>query len=328
MISKIRSLPLSSLLMFAVPALAMLTAAPFGIAFAYPVIDQVVPTHGEPIKVYPDHQTPGVYWYIPQSIEPWHKNDNYQSALYQSAHALTFVFRGQASVDSAMLDRVAQALGTSPGNFAPIAYEYSRNFQCQNVYDDAQLKWVFPKMIGNYLEIVPISLRTTNPDLIEELSMLLNTEHGLACTVEVGFKGVSTAYNLSLHADMDQVYSRFEAAAHAEVLWWEADAHTLIENLVKDKTIRVESLEDASMPQTELDKKTGAAMDEIVKHIVAEIFTPSQKLPDGPMEGRGKAFSLRVDYRRSEQHSHYSAVLDSRKVNVKDTQISVRLSTK
>jgi hypothetical protein len=232
-------------------------------------------------------------------------------------------------VDDEMLIRVAKALGTSMDNLTPVAYDYSKDFQCQNVYgDDPGLKWIFPKMIGNYMEIVPVSIRATSPNLIAGLSVLLNSEQGLACQVEVGFKGVSTAYKLAFHAHLSQVYSRFEAAAHGEFLWFESDIHTLIESLIREKAIEIVLLEDTSIEQTDLDKKTHAAMDEIVKHITTEMFTPATKLPDGPMEGRGKAFSLRADYRRSTHKNDYSAILDSRKVQVKTTQISLRLSTK
>jgi hypothetical protein len=227
-----------NLVLMSATALACLMSST--LSYSYPLIDQIVPVGGEPIKVYPDHQTPGVYWYIPQSIEPWKRNNLYRSAYYQSATDLIFVFRGQASVDDEMLIRVAKALGTSMDNLTPVAYDYSKDFQCQNVYgDDPGLKWIFPKMIGNYMEIVPVSIRATSPNLIAGLSVLLNSEQGLACQVEVGFKGVSTAYKLAFHAHLSQVYSRFEAAAHGEFLWFESDIHTLIESLIREKAIEI-----------------------------------------------------------------------------------------
>lgn len=298
-------------------------------ANAWPVIDQLVPVGGLPIRVYPDHANKKAYWYIPQSIEPWKRDEQFRSSLFKSPTSLSFVFRGQASVEESMLRQVAEALGTTVKDLSPIAYEYSRNFVCQNIYgDDPKLKWLFPKMIGNYLEIVPVSLRTTDPSLIEEIDYHLTQGGGLACTVEVGFKGVSTAYKLEVLADLNQIYNRFEAAAHGGGLWWEVDIRTLVQSLARDHTITFRSLEDASLPQSELDKKIQASMDEVVKQITSALFRPAMRLPEEPMAGRGKPWSLRVDYRRSSEHARWSATLDSDKVTLKDTQISLRMSVK
>ena len=57
-------------------------------------------------------------------------------------------------------------------------------------------------------------------------------------------------------------------------------------------------------------------------------FAKALKLPEGSIEGRGKPFSFRADYRRSTQRAYLTAILDSRKVQLKETQISVRLSNK
>jgi hypothetical protein len=307
--------------------LSWVLLTPVTAALAYPVTDQVVATGGESIKVYPDHQTPGVYWYIPQSIEPWRKDNRYRSSLYRTANTLSFIFRGQASVDDALLERVSKALKTSRAHLAPIAYDYSKDLVCQNVWaGDTDLKWVFPKMIGNYLEIVPISLRTSSPSLVEELGFHLAEGGGLGCTVSVGFKAVTTGYKLMMYANMNTVYTRFEIAAHAEYFWWEADLRAMIESLFREKVVEIKTLEDVSIPQSELDKKVVVAMDEIIKRVTDMMFTPALKLPDGPMEGRGKPFSLRADYRRSAQNDTYRTVLDSQRIQVKDTQLNIRMA--
>lgn len=296
-------------------------------AKAYPVIDQAVPVGGRPIAVYHDYQNPSVYWYIPQSIEPWKRDGRYRSSLYDDGSRLSFVFRGQASVEDSMLDDVAQSLGTSKANLMPIAYDSSSNFVCQDIFmTEDQVSWQFPKMIGNYLEVVPVSIRTKNPDSVKELRYHLTKGGGLACTVEVTFKGVSTAYNLVMTGDLNRVYERFEASAHAEYLWWEADIHTMIEKLRTDHVIEIRSLEDPTMPQSELDKKIQAATDQIMNAITTAMFTPALKLPQGDIAGRGKAWSLRADYKRTEEHAHAQLVLDSNKVQAKSSQISLRLA--
>ena len=295
-------------------------------AQALPVIDQVVPTGGQPIKVYPDHKVNGVYWYIPQSIEPWTRDDQFKSQLtYKKGKVLTFIFRGQASVERHMLEEVAKALGTSVDNLTPIAYDSSENLVCQNVYAGLNLTWLFPNKIGNYLEVVPVSIRTTDPDLMEEVNDLV-TGNGLACTVDVTFKAVTTGYHLTMHANMNEVYSRFEAAAHAEGWWWEVDLHTVIQNLVADGIIQFDKYEDPEFAQTPLDQQIAASYEEVTQKIIELMFKPAPALPSGGIVGRGKAFSLRVDYQKSEMHKNFTTELSSRFVTKKTSQIGLRLA--
>jgi hypothetical protein len=296
-------------------------------AHAYPVIDEAVPVGGQPIAVYHDYTNPSVYWYIPQSIEPWKRDNKYRSSFFSDSRKLSFVFRGQASVEDSMLDTVAKSLGTKRANLVPIAYDTSSNFVCQDFFmEQDHVLWKFPSMIGNYLEVVPVSIRTENASVIDELKYHLTTGGGLACTVEVTFKAVSTAYRLRVTGNYNKVYERFEAAAHGEGLWWEVDLHTMLETLRQDHVIEITSLEDVSLPQSELDKKIQAAADDILKSITSSMFTPALKLPTGEIAGRGKAWSLRADYQRSEENNHVDFTLNSNKVQSKSSQISLRLS--
>ena len=127
-------------------------------------------------------------------------------------------------------------------------------------------------------------------------------------------------------ADLNTVYERFEANAHAEGFWWEADIHTLLESLRKEGVIKITSLEDTSLPQTELDKKIQASMDQVTTQIINLMFVQKLKLPTEPIVGRGKPWSIRADYRRSEENSHYHTVLQADKVQIKDSQIGIRMA--
>lgn len=302
-------------------AATALTSQP---AHALPVIDAIVQTGVDSVKVYPDHKVPGVYWYIPVSIEPWERDSTYKSVLYRSNNALSFVFRGQASVDDDVLKRVAKALKIKTDNLAPIAYEYSRDLLCQDIFAGG-VHWSFPKKIGNYLEVVPVSLRTTDLSMLDEVEFLIRNG-GLACTVEVGFKGVYTAYELNMTANFSQVYTRFETHAHAEGLWWEVDIRVLLEKLIRDGAIKITTYQDVTTPLTEGDKRVQAAMDEIMKKVTDMMFKIPLKLPDGDMVGRGKAWSLRSDFRRQQYDFNMELKLNSTHANIKDSQISLRLA--
>jgi hypothetical protein len=295
-------------------------------ALAYPDLNQPAGTSGLPIKVYRDHDVTSLYWYIPVSVEPWTRNNLYRSALYKDDRGLSFVFRGQPSVDMETLTSVAKGLGIPLANLTPIAYEESKDLVCQNIYaGDPNVTWLFPKSIGNYLEVVPVSLRVKGADLATEVNYLI-THGGLACTVTVTFKAYSMAYKAHLIADLNEVYHRFEAALHGEYFIFEVDVHTLIQSMIHDGTIKLTLDEDPGIPQTTLDQKMNAAFEDVEKRIVAKLFEPSLKIPDGPMAGRGKPFSLRVDYRSSTENSHYELDLESTKIQIKQSQIGLRIA--
>ena len=125
-------------------------------------------------QVYPDRDEPNKYWYIPVSVEPWTRNNQFKSQLYVSPDKskLTFIFRGQASVDDDTLTNVAKALGVPKANLSPVAYDSTQNLVCQNVFVGEKVQWVWPPKIGGYLEVVPISMRTTDPNMVDELQQL------------------------------------------------------------------------------------------------------------------------------------------------------------
>jgi hypothetical protein len=297
------------------------------VAYGLPLIDKIANTGGAAVKVYPDRDDGTKYWYIPVSVEPWTRDNQFKSQLYVAPDKskLTFIFRGQASVDDDTLTNVAKALNVPKANLSPIAYDSTQNLVCQNVFVGEKLQWVWPPRIGGYLEVVPISLRTTDPGMVDELQQLI-TGGGLGCTVDLQFRAVYTAYEFTMKADLDSVYDRFQAAAHAEGLWWEVDLNALIEKLEKDGVITFEKYEDPNAPKTPLDDMAKAAVDDILHHIVAEMFTPSLKLPTGDIVGRGKPWSLRVDYRHSEEHKHYKVLLKSEQVSLKSSTIGIRMA--
>lgn len=298
-------------------------------SYAVPLIDRIVPTGGEPVKVYPDDRQEGLYWYIPTSIEPWKTSDrNYQNKpYYREGRSFNFAFKGQASVDRQVLQRVAKALRTDISRLSAIAYDKSENMICQNVFVEESISWLFPSRIGNYLEVVPVTIRSTDSRIVDELYHMVTAGGGLACTVDVWFKAAATGYMLKLTANMNTVYERFEAGAHAEYFWWEVDIHTMIQKLVREGVIRLEKIEDVDAPKTPLDAQIQASYNEIVKLVTAMLFKPVLKLPEGALPDRGKPFSLRVDYQRSEEQQRYTVELDSRNISNKQTQISLRIAT-
>ena len=155
---------------------------------------------------------------------------------------------------------------------------------------------------------------------------VLITGGGLGCTVDLQFRAVYTAYAFTMTADFDSAYDKFQAAAHAEGFWWEVDLNTMIEKLEKDGVIKFEKLEDASAPKTPLDDMVKAAVDDIIRRVVGEMFAPALKLPTGDIAGRGKPWSLRIDYKHSEEHKHYKVTVKAEQVSLKTSTIGIRMA--
>jgi hypothetical protein len=295
-------------------------------ALAYPAIDQPVSTGGLPVAVYRDFSRSDIYWYLPTSIEPWTRDSRYRSSLYDQDGVLSFIFRGQASVDERTLGELATFLHVPPSGLIAVPYEDSKNFVCQNIFIESDhVSWTFPKMIGNFQEVLPISIRTKNPKIIGELRSHLKSG-GLACTVEVSFKAISSAYRLEVHANLNRIYDGFRAAGHVSGFWWSADLSAALEKLKEDHAIEISSLEDSSLTPSELDTQIKAAMDDLLKTITTALFTPALKLPEGDVNGRGSAWRLRGDYRHTTENQDMRLFLDANKTQFRNTQISVRLA--
>ena len=296
------------------------------LAEAYPSIEQPIASHGLPVTVYRDFSHNDIYWYIPASIEPWTRDARYRSSLYDQDGVLSFIFRGQASVDERVLNELAASLHVSPANLVAVPYEDSKNLVCQNIFMDSDhVSWTLPKMIGNFQEVLPISIRTKNPKILNELRSHLRGR-GLACTVEVSFKVVAPSYRFEVHADLNRIYDILRAAGHISGIWWTVDLSATLEKLREDHLIEISSLEDASITQTEFDGKLKSAMDDFLKTITTALFTPALKLPEGDISGRGSAWRLRGDFHHTAENQDMHVLLEAHRVQNRNTQISVRLA--
>lgn len=293
--------------------------------FTYPLIDRATKTGELKLQVFPDHLVGGLYWYVPTSIEPIIENGHPMSELYQSQDELVFMFRGQASVDEATLSKLAQNLSVPRSNLKPIFYESNRISACAlDLFDEKDVKWMAPKQMGNYMEILPFGLRTRNKDLIPLLSNYFQGK-GLACIYEYEFSGTYTAYKLNVQLDLNRIYTRFQSHARAEGFWWEADIKVFLEKLRREGYISIHKYENSHASQTPLDDQVKAAFDDLLQKVITMIFTPALKIQDGEMAGRGRPWSLRADYRKQEEYNRFHLVLESQTVQRKTSTIGVRL---
>jgi hypothetical protein len=299
-----------------------------GQSFAYPLIDRATKTGELKIQVFPDNLVGGLFWYVPTSIEPVVDNGVPMSELYQSRDELLFMFPGQASVDESILSALAQNLGVPRSNLKPIFYNSNKMAVCAtDLFDESDVKWMAPERMGNYMEILPFGLRTRNKELIPLFANYFSGK-GLGCIYEYEFSAAYTAYKVHVELDLNRIYTRFQSQSHAEGLWWEADIKLLLERLRREGYLRVTQYQDPTASETKLDEQVRAAFDDIIKKVVTMIFTPAVKLQDGEMAGRGKPWSLRMDYRQQAENNHFAFDLESQSVQKKVSTIGVRLGLK
>lgn len=293
--------------------------------FSYPLIDRATKTGSLKIQVFPDNLVGGVYWYVPTSIEPVIENGESMSELYQSHDELVFMFRGQASVDESILSELAQNLGVPRANLKPIFYNTNKVSACvTDLFEEGEVRWMVPKQMGNYMEILPFGVRTKNRDLIPLLENYFKGK-GLACVYEYEFNAAYTSYKVHVDLDLNRIYTRFQSQAHAEGLWWEVDIKVLLEQMRREGLLKIVQYQDTSAPETKLDEQVRAAFDDILKKVVTMIFVPAIKIQDGEMVGRGRPWSLRLDYRKQEEYNHFTFDLESQAVQKKISTIGVRL---
>lgn len=158
------------------------------LAHAYPQLNREVQVGELPLKVYRDHADPSLYWYLPTTIEPFTAYPNQASTLYRRKSVLTFLYRGQVNVTEGTLRLAASVLGTTPDHLRAAPMNSAQDFACDDFHtDDPALTLEYPNMLGNFGEIIPVSLRTTDSSLIKKLGDLIEHE-GLICHLNVGFK--------------------------------------------------------------------------------------------------------------------------------------------
>lgn len=293
--------------------------------FTYPLIDRATKTGELKLQVFPDNLVGGLYWYVPTSIEPIVNHGNPMSELYQTRDELLFMFRGQASVDESILSNLAHNLGVPRSNLKPIFYHSNKLSACaMELFDEADIKWMAPKQMGNYMEILPFGVRTRNKQMIPLLSHYFNGK-GLGCVYDYEFSAAYTAYKVKVTMNLNRIYTRFQSHAHAEGFWWESDIKLLLEKLQREGSLTIEPYQDPTSPKTPLDEQIQASFDDIVKKVVSMIFTSALKLQDGEIGGRGKPWSLRSDYRQQVENNQFIFNLESQSVQKKSSTISVRL---
>lgn len=296
--------------------------------FAYPLIDRATKTGNLKIQVFPDNLVGGLYWYVPTSIEPVVDNGSPMSELQVSANELMFMFRGQASVDEGLLNELAKNLGVPRTNLKPIFYNSNKISACvTDMFDPEEVKWMVPKQMGNYMEILPFGARTKNKELIPVLQDYF-TGKGLGCVYEYEFSAAYTAYKVHVELDLNRIYSRFQSEAHAEGLWWEVDLKLFMERMLREGYMKITQYQDPTSPDTKLDEQIRAAFDDVIKRVVNMVFTPALKIHDENMVGRGRPWSLRMDYRHQEENNHFVFDLESQAVQKKASTIGVRLGLK
>lgn len=294
-------------------------------ANAYPLVDRATKTGNLKIQVFPDNLIGGLYWYVPTSVEPVLENGNPMSELYVNDSELMFMFRGQASVDENILNELANNLNVPRSNIKPIFYNTNKISACAtDMFDADEVKWMVPKQMGNYMEILPFGARSKNKDIIPILADYFRGR-GLGCVYEYEFSAAYTAYKVHVELDLNRIYTRFQEEAHAEGLWWEVDVKAFMERMQREGYMKITQYQDPTSPDTKLDEQIRAAFDDVLKKVVSIVFTPALKIHDENIVGRGRPWSLRVDYRRQEENNHFNFDLESQSVQKKTSTIGVRL---
>lgn len=297
-------------------------------ANAYPLLDKGTKTGDKKLQVFPDNFVDGLFWYVPTSVEPLVENGVPVSELHIGANELMFMFRGQASVSENLLGEVAKNLGVPRSNLKPIFYDENKMTACAtSLFDADEVKWMVPQQLGNFMEIVPFGARTRNKELIPVLDEYFRGQ-GLACLYEYKFSGAYTAFKVHVELDLNRIYTRFQSEAHAEGIWWEVDLKAFMERLEREGYLKITQYQDTSVPDAKLDEKIRASFDDVMAKVISMVFTPTLRLHDEDIVGRGRPWSLRMDYRSQVENNHFVFDLESQGVQKRTSTIAIRLGLK
>ena len=302
------------------------------VAHAMPAFDHPVGDNdGSEVLMYFDADpSQKVIWYAPKAILPL-TTGSLKSTVVRTKKSLLISYRGQPSISQESMDQILDKYKVSAYTLVPMPMESVGKLECCDMHsDNVKVQSIFPPKIGAFNEIVPISVRydALNADGLEELDALQGAIEGsgLTCFSSISHRGTATAYKLVLSANLSQVFSQFEADAHASGLWWEADIHTKLMSMNGTSGFTLTDISDPAAPKAASRDDLISAADKIVSMVQGQIFSPATDWkPDPTTVNSGKAFRLKADYQRNSTNKSYSVNIESSSVRVQDSTIAVIL---
>ncbi|MBS1959772.1 MAG: hypothetical protein JST80_09895 [Bdellovibrionales bacterium] len=323
---------MKSIILIAMSVVPVLMSAT---AQAYPLLSSFATTVNGRVLFYRDHENKDKYWYFSNVIDPVTNLDGSVSKPVIRSNRFYFAYSGQAQVRQADLQQFADTMHISPNDISAIPFEKTDSTMCMDV-DGENVKIQIPLKVGSFLEHLPVTVTSKDPDSIDILKEAMTNGSGVNCSATVQYKVAADAHTIHYEVNMNQVYTEFAMEARARYWFVEVAIKTLLQKYARMGYIKLTEFKDGDMtqPPTTVDpnntsRSTLDMFDQVFDLVIKEIFERKTKIPQGealPAPGQGAAFGLRAGYVRSEEDFGFKGDYKMQGTRLHESQIQIRVA--
>ena len=215
---------------------------------AYPLLSSFAESINGRVIFYQDHELTHAnqYWYFSTAIDPVENLDGSVSRPVIRANDLYFAYSGQAQVRKSDLEEFAARKGIDPTMLAPVPFESTELTGCQNM-DSSKVTIQIPPRVGTFLEHLPVTASTRDPEAVDILTEALKNGSGVNCYASVKYKVAADEHSIHYEVALDDIFNQFQMQTHARYWIWEVDLKTNLKNYAKNGWIKITEFKDGDL---------------------------------------------------------------------------------
>jgi hypothetical protein len=215
-------------------------------------------------------------------------------------------------------------------------FESTTSTQC-NLIDGDKVNIQIPKLVPSFLEFLPVTVTSHDPDSISVMKEAFENGSGVNCLAEVQYKVAADAHSIHYEVALDDVYSHFQSQMGIKTWFFEAKIKTDLLQYAKDGAIKVTEFVDGDLSKpVEVDPndKKSSTLDmfnKVFDSIVNQLFVRATKIPDGVGSldpAKGGIFNLTTSYTRSTEHFSFKGDYALQVTRNHASLIQIRVSPK
>ena len=305
-------------------------------AQAYPLLSTFAESSNGRVLFYQDHTNASKYWYFSNVIDPVENLDGSVSIPVVRPHSLYFAYSGQAQVRKSDLVEFAESKGIKLTDLAPMPFQKTELTGCFGT-DAAKLSIQIPPRVGSFLEHLPVTVSSRDPETVDVVAEALKNGSGVNCFASVLYKVAADVHSIKYEVAMNDVFNQLEVGTYARYWIWEADLKTNLKNYARNGLIKVTEFKDGDYNQPQvLDPKDGKQSTEdmfmtVFDLVIKQLLNRVTKIPQDaglPAPGKGALFSLRANYVRSTEQFGFHGEYKLQGTRDHESLIQIRVAPK
>jgi hypothetical protein len=305
-------------------------------ANAYPLLSSYAESINGRVMFYQDHQNPTKYWYFSNVIDPVENLDGSVSKPVIRPNYLYFAYTGQAQVRKSDLEEFAATKNIPLTSMVPVPIEKTELTACQNL-DASKVTIQIPPRVGSFLEHLPVTIATRDPEAVDILTEALSNGSGVNCYASILYKVAADQHTIHFEVAMDDVFNQFQAAAYGRYWFFEVDLRTNLKNYARQGQIKVVEFKDGDTAQAvtldanDSSQSTEDMFNQVFDLVIKNLFVRMTKIPEDaalPGASNGALFSLRSNYTRSTEHFSFKGDYAMQGTRNHESLIQIRVAPK